>query len=220
MRHLSVSLVVCLLLAMRCAASTIDFEAQAAGRGGNLTGVPDSPLTIGAATFTGGELLNAEAGLNADQTGVYASEGLFGSGETNPLAIAFASPVSDVSILVLNGDDARNYTVSDNLGDSISMSLPSAGGLGAATFSLPGNGLTSVQITSANADGWDFAIDNVTFAPTVVTPEPRSILLLAFGVALLALLALRTRGGFDARYRSWSRTKPASSRAFKSEIAQ
>jgi len=37
-------------------ATVINFDAQAAGSGGNLTGIPDSPLTIGIATFTGGEL--------------------------------------------------------------------------------------------------------------------------------------------------------------------
>lgn len=193
MKHLYLSFVFISLLAARGAASTIDFEAQAAGRGGNLTGIPDSPLTIGAATFTGGEVLNAEVGLNADQTGVYASEGLFGSGETNPLIISFSAPVNGFSVLVVNGDDVRNYTVSDNPGDSTTMSLPSAGSLGVATFSLPGNGLTTVQITSANADGWDFAIDNVTFTQTVATPEPRSILLLAAGLALLFSLSWRLR---------------------------
>jgi hypothetical protein len=66
-------------------ASVINFNTQAADRGGNLTGIPDSPLPIGMATFSGGELLNAEVGLNVDQTGVYATQGLFGSGETNPL---------------------------------------------------------------------------------------------------------------------------------------
>src|SRR5947209_17849554 len=140
-------------------ATTIDFESQAAGRGGNLTGIPDSPLTVGIATFTGGELLNAEVGLNADQTGVYATEGLFGSGESNPLVITFASPVSNFSIFVANGDDLRRYTVSDNLVDWAVMSLASAGGLGTGTFSLAGNGLTTVNIASANADAWDFAID-------------------------------------------------------------
>jgi hypothetical protein len=188
MKYLSLSFVFLSLLATHGAASTIDFEAQAAGRGGSLTGIPDSPLTIGIATFTGGELLNAEVGLNADQTGVYATEGLFGSGETNPLTISFSAPVSGFSVFVLNGDDTRNYTVSDNLGDSITMSLPSAGSLGAATFSLPGNGLTSVQITSGNTDVWDFAIDNVTFAQTVATPEPGSILLLVAGLILLIVL--------------------------------
>jgi hypothetical protein len=169
-------------------ATVVDFEAQAAARGGNLIGIPDSPLTIGIATFTGGELLKAEVGLNADQTGVYATEGLFGSGESNPLVITFASPVSNFSIFIANGDDVRNYTVSDNLGDSVMMSLASAGGLGAGTFSLASNGLTTVDITSANADAWDFAIDNVTFTQAPSIPEPGSMLLLGGGLALLVSL--------------------------------
>ena len=178
--------------------TVINFDTQAAERGGNLTGIPDSPLTIGTATFTGGELLNGEIGLNADQTGVYASEGLFGSGETNPLVITFSSPVDAFSVLVLNGEDVRTYTVSDNVGDSITKSLPSTGatidyggfvqGLGAATFSLSGNGLTTVDISSANADAWDFAIDNVSFTAAASIPEPDSVKLLALGL-MLALAA-------------------------------
>lgn len=42
--------------ALPAAAAMIDFEAQAANTGGNLTGIPDSPLAIGIVTFTGGEL--------------------------------------------------------------------------------------------------------------------------------------------------------------------
>jgi hypothetical protein len=172
--------------AVPASATTIDFEAQGAGSGGNLTGIPDSPLTIGIATFSGGELRAAEIGLNADQTAVYASQGLFGSGETNPLVITFAQPVEEFSVWVLNGDDVRSYTVSDNLGDSLTDSLPSAGGLGAFVFSLPGDEVTTVNITSANTDAWDFAIDNVTFSSATSTPEPESLLLAAAGMLLLA----------------------------------
>jgi hypothetical protein len=171
--------------ALPATATVIDFEAQAANTGGNLTGIPDSPLAVGIATFTGGELRDGEIGLNADQTGVYASEGLFGSGETDPLVITFASPVSDFSVFVANGDDVQSYTVSDNLGDSVTMSLASAGGLGAATFFLPGNGVTAVDITSANANAWDVAIDNVTFTAATSAPEPGGVLLLGPGLVLL-----------------------------------
>ena len=169
-------------------ATVINFDAQAADRGGNLTGIPDSPLTIGIATFSGGELLNAEVGLNADQTGVYATQGLFGSGETNPVMITFASPIEEFSIFVANGDDVRNYTLSDNLGDSITKSLPSAGALGAASFSLPGSGITTVYVTSANADAWDFAIDNVRFSADTAAPEPESLFLVGAGSILVACI--------------------------------
>ncbi|HTU48629.1 MAG TPA: PEP-CTERM sorting domain-containing protein [Bryobacteraceae bacterium] len=167
-------------------ATVINFEAQAANTGGNLTGIPDSPLTIGIASFTGGELRDGEVGLNANQTGVYASEGLFGSGETNPLVITFASPVSDFSVFVANADGAGSYTVSDNLGDSVTRSLASMGASGAATFSLTGNGLTEVDITSFDTDAWNFAIDNVTFARSTSIPAPESLLLLGAGIILLA----------------------------------
>jgi hypothetical protein len=179
-------------------ATVVDFEAQTINRGGNLIGTPDSPLTIGVATFTGGELLHGEIGLNADTTGAYASEGLFGSGEINPIDITFTVPVQNFSVLVLNGDDTRSYTVTDNLGDSFTNSLASAGGLGAAMFSLPATGLTTVTITSANEDAWDFAIDNVTFTPSAATsaPEPESILLL--GAGLLLLIAGPFRKGAKA----------------------
>jgi hypothetical protein len=191
LRLLGPSILLAFAAVMPAGATTIDFEAQAANRGGNLTGIPDSPLTVGLATLSGGELLNGEVGLNADTTGVYASQGLFGSGENNPLVIHFAAPVQQFSVFVLNGDDMRSYTVSDNLGDSITRSLASAGGLGASTFSLPGNGLTTVSISSANADAWDFAIDNVTFTASTSTPEPASLLLSGAGLVLLFALSRR-----------------------------
>jgi hypothetical protein len=166
------------------AATVIDFEAQAMNTGGNITGIPNSPLSIGIATFPGGELRDGEVGLRVDQTGVYASEGLFGSGETNPLVITFASPVKDFSVLVANADDVENYTVSDDLGDSSTLTL-AGGGTAASVFSLPSNGITTVDITSSDANGWTFAIDNVTFDAATTAPEPKSLCLLAIGLMLL-----------------------------------
>ena len=192
--HFGFNLLLALAVGVTPAAATvINFDLEAAGRGGNLTGVPDSPLTIGIATFSGGELLNAEIGVNADQSGLYATQGLFGSGETNPLVIMFASLIDGFSVFIANGDDTRNYTVSDNLGDSVTKSLPSAGALGAATFALSGNGIRTVSIASANTDGWDFAIDNVSFnAPTSV-PEPEALFLVGAGSIVLACIQ-RKRG--------------------------
>ena len=196
MKSLIASVSFCLLLTLVSApasAGVIDFEAQAANRGGNLTGIPDSPLTIGIATFTGGELRDGLINLPADETGVYASEGLFGSGETNPLIIAFATPVSGFSVLVANGDSQnQTYTVSDDLGDSTNFTLALPGSLNnaARTVALSGAGITTVSITSANASFWNFAIDNVTFSPV---PEPMSAFL-ALGGLGLAFWCRRKRG--------------------------
>jgi len=165
-------------------ATVIDFETQAANRGGSLTGIPDSPLSIGIATFTGGELRNALINLPADETGIYVSEGLFGSGETNPLVITFAMPVSGFSVLVANGDSQnQTYTVSDDLGDSAIVTLALAGSLtnAARTVALPGSGIRTVSITSANANFWNFAIDNVTFS---AVPEPMSVSFVLSGLVL------------------------------------
>jgi hypothetical protein len=173
-------------------AGTIDFEAEAANADGLLTGIPDSPLSIGDATFTGGELRRGEIGLVADRSGVYASQGVFGFGETNPLTILFAVPVSGFSVTVLNGDNTAMYTISDDLGNSISASLPSAGAGGAKIFSLPGVGIRGVDISSSNSDGWNFAIDDVI---CVAAPEPGSQLLLAVGLLMLSYLVKRKFAG-------------------------
>ena len=188
---------IALLSMAHARAATIDFESQAAGRGGALTGVPDSPLVIGIATFTGGELRHAEIGLPADQTGVYATEG-FGS-DGNPLTITFSMPVTSLSLLVLNGEAAnQTYTLSDNLGDSVHAQLALPGSLqnSAATLSLSGRAITAVSVQSANTDFWNFAIDNVAFTPV---PEPSTCLLLVGGAGFLACASRRRRGNHCVR---------------------
>jgi len=189
----SFGLLLSLASAQAASATVIDFEAQAANRGGSLTGIPDSPLTIGMATFTGGELRSGLINLPADETGIYASEGLFGSGETNPLVITFATPVSDFSVLVANGDaQNQTYTVSDELGDSASVTLALSGSLNnaAKTVALSGSDITTVSITSANVSFWNFAIDNVTFS---AVPEPMSVSLVLVGLGVA--FCCRRKGG-------------------------
>ncbi|MBV9265532.1 MAG: hypothetical protein JO061_05120 [Acidobacteriaceae bacterium] len=169
------------------ASTLIDFEAQATSAGSSFTGTPDSPLSIGVATFTGGELLNAEFGL-ADQTSVYASEGVFGT-DSNPITIQFSHPVDGFSLLVANGGNTDTFTISDNLGDKVTGSLASAGAGGSQVFTLPGDGLSSVAITSSNVNGWNFAIDNVAFTET---PEPKSFFLTALAfLGLGAAIVIR-----------------------------
>jgi hypothetical protein len=173
-------------------ASVIDFEAQAQNRGGSFTGVPDAPLTIGIATFTGGELRDGLVNLPADETGVYASQGLFGAGETNPLVITFATPVNGFSVFLANGDaQNQSYTVSDNVGDTTAFTLALPGSLSnaARTVALPGSGIQSVSIASANTSFWNFAIDNVTFS---AVPEPLPVFLVPGGLAA-ALVRRRKR---------------------------
>jgi hypothetical protein len=167
---LTLSLCVVSVASIASGATIIDFEPQAANAGPFLTGIPDSPLTIGIATFTGGELRHAEIGL-FNQTGVYATEGVFGS-DSNPIHIQFSTPINDFSVNVLNGENTQTYTVSDNLGETMTASTASAGAGGSALFTLPGLGITSVDISSANMIGWNFAIDQVSFDPT---PEPASL---------------------------------------------
>jgi hypothetical protein len=123
---------------------------------------------------------------------VYATQGVFGFGETNPLTILFAEPVSGFSLTVLNGENTATYTISDDVGDSIGASLPSAGAAGSKIFSLPGVGIRRVDISSSNGDGWNFAIDDVS---SVATPEPGPQLLLALGLLLLGLVAKRKLAG-------------------------
>lgn len=170
-----------------------------------------------------GELLHAEINLLADQTGVYSTEGLFGS-DTNPLVIHFAVPVDDFSVFIANGDSAnQTHTVSDNLGDTVSVMLALSGSTSnsARTVSLPGSGITTVSIASANADFWNFAIDNVQFD---AVPEPDSTLLVLGGLALIhsyrRAIVGSTRMALRAGTRQATRATATSSAIIRANVAQ
>ena len=118
---------------------------------------------------------------------MYASEGLFGSGETNPLILSFGSAIRRFSVFVANNDFGQNFT--DDVGDSETLLIPSSGGM---VFALSSNGITKVEIASSQAI-WNFAIDDVSFTPTTSAPEPRSLPLLWLGLVAAAVIRSKSR---------------------------
>jgi hypothetical protein len=144
------------------ATTTIDFEAQ--GPGPSLFCPPPQTLTIGVATFSGGALLTAATNLPADQTTVYGTAAPC-AGYAPVITITFSRPVSNFSVLVLNGEATTvSYTVADNLGGTVTKSLVANVSSGADTFTLPDAGITSVTIRRTTSSAfWDFLIDNVSF---------------------------------------------------------
>lgn len=143
------------------ATTTIDFESLS---GPSLFCAPATPpVTIGVATFSGGVIMTAVAALPADETTVYGTS--LCPGYEPAITIAFSRPVSNFSVLVLNGDIATvSYTVADDLGGTVTKDIVANFNSGAETFSLPDAGITSVTINPTISTAfWDFFIDNVAF---------------------------------------------------------
>ncbi len=128
-----------------------------------FTGI-QPPLTVGEATFSGGQILNATTFLPADPTVVYGTA-FFCPGCLPTITIDFAVPVSNVSMLVLNGQTfVVTYFVEDDQGGLASVTLPPNFNSGAAVVSLPSSGIRQVTVTSSTGS-WDFFVDNVRFTP-------------------------------------------------------
>lgn len=141
----------------------VDFE-QFTGRGETF-GAADPPLTVGIATFSGGQIIGAStANLPADPTVVYGTAS-FCAGCARTITIDFATAVSDFSVFLMNGQPATvEYTIQDNFGGTDTWSLVSNAESGAKTISLPIDGIVQVVITpSGTPESWDFLIDNVRF---------------------------------------------------------
>jgi hypothetical protein len=147
--------------AARAAPTTIDFEAMT---GPSFFDTVDPPVTIGVATFSGGEVMTAVSNLPANQTTVYGTAS-FCAGCAPSISITFSRPVSNVSMQVLNGEATMvSYTVGTDRGGNETKSLVPNFQSGAAMFSLPDSGVTSVTISrTIPADFWDFFVDNVSF---------------------------------------------------------
>ena len=171
----------------------INFESQAVSAT-DFDFSTNSPLVIGSATFTGGELLTnqldfIDAGVSADTTTVYATTS-FGSPYANPLTISFSTPVSAFSVLITN-EFGDSYTVADNLGGFVTAPI---GPNTSQIFGLSDTGISSVTIGSASTANFQFAIDDVKFTTGAsVVPEPNSVLPVLLASGITAFLARRFR---------------------------
>jgi hypothetical protein len=167
-------------------ATVIDFEVQGGSAPSAFSNILNSPLTIGIATFRGGQLLKNETN-SADVSAVYATAG--GAPYLDPLTITFSQPVGGFSLTMTN-NAPDTYIVADNLGGSQSFALNANA---SQIFSLAETGITGVTVSSATTTFWDFAIDNVTFlGPSGVAPEPAMCVPVG-GVLLGVMLLLRRR---------------------------
>jgi PEP-CTERM motif-containing protein len=155
---------------------TIDFETLPAGP--SNFGPPPQTVSAGGATFSGGIILTNES-ASIDLTNVYATVDC--CGYSNPLSIVFDRAVANLSVLITNNVTAT-YTLSDNLGRSVSLSAPAFNT--PVRLTLPFEGITSATVASFGVPGFDFAIDDVRFTsgPAPV-PEPASMLLVGGGIA-------------------------------------
>lgn len=128
-----------------------------------FTGV-QPPLTVGAATISGGQILSQTTFLPGDQTTLYGAA-FFCPGCSSTITITFSRPVSSFSVFVYNGQTFNvTYTVSDDKGGTQTKTLDSNKLSGFATFNLPSTGITQVSVTSSAGSSWDFFIDNIRFA--------------------------------------------------------
>jgi len=156
---LSIAITACVAVPGMGQTTTINFEQFS---GPSVFNGVQPPLTVGAATFSGGQLLTATSFLPADPTVVYGTS-FFCPGCLPTITIDFSKPVSNFSIFVANGQTfVVSYTVQDDQGGTQTLVLFANFDSGAGTFSLPSTNIRRVVISSSTSS-WDFFIDNVRF---------------------------------------------------------
>lgn len=141
---------------------TIDFE--------DFSGPPvfdaaQAPLQVSSATFSGGEVLTEATFVPADPSTVYGTS-FFCSGCLPVITINFSQRVSNLSLLVLNGQIFNvSYVIETDQGGMETVTLPANFEGGAAVVKVADHNIRTVMISGSAAD-WDFFIDNVSFTPS------------------------------------------------------
>jgi hypothetical protein len=159
---------------------------------------------IGIVQITGGVILTNVTNVPANMATVYGTAGnaehlsVFADPSlTNPIRITFPVTINTFFIDVINGITAPvNYMVADNVGNSQMLEVAPnfGGGIGLFGFATTGNIITVVAISGLPT--FDFFIDNIHFnepLPPSLIPEPGTAVLVAAGLAGLALYRKRLR---------------------------
>jgi hypothetical protein len=130
-------------------------------------GAVEPPLTVGIATFTGGQLLGGfTTALPINPTVVYGTAS-FCDGCARTITIDFSQPVSNFSVFLMNGNNITvTYTVNDDQEGSQTVTFAPNFQSGAGAVVLPSAGITQVVIAPVGTpELWDFLIDYVGFTP-------------------------------------------------------
>lgn len=156
---LSVAIMLCVVVPT-FAQTVIDFEEFG---GPSVFTVAQPALTIGTATFSGGQLLSKPSGLAANQSVVYGTSPLC-VGCRPSITIDFSKPVSNFRVTVFNGHSFRVlYTVGSQGGNQMQrLDGNFATAIGFAIFRLPFKNIRRVTILSSILSAV-YYIDGVAF---------------------------------------------------------
>lgn len=140
----------------------------------SFTGI-EPPLTVGHATFSGGQILKNVARLSrVNRTSVYGvahSRNLFGwpfcLGCARTITIEFSEPVADVSFMLMNARMGKLwFEVTDDTGHAATFLLnPYFLGGSATMVTLPSSGISKIVVGEADKDSpfWQFFVDNLRY---------------------------------------------------------
>ncbi|MBE9552993.1 MAG: hypothetical protein IMF05_05980, partial [Proteobacteria bacterium] len=143
----------------------IDFEEFTGPR---KLAAAEPPLTMGTASFSGGQIVSNVATLRRVNRSTVYGTAHFCNGCQSTITIEFSQPVSNVSFMLMNGRLARPwFEIRDDTGQTIEFRLGSYFGQGSRKLiTLPSSGIKKIvigQTDSVTAFWWQFYIDNLRY---------------------------------------------------------
>lgn len=153
-------MLLCLSANSMAAEEYVDFE-QFPG-GAYFTEV-QPPLTVGNATFSGGQVLSGASFMPANRTKVYGTAH-FCAGCASEIQIDFQEPVSELKLQIFNGMTTTiSYAVTADTGEQHLHTLSSNARGGFASINFSSKKISSVSIRGGSSSGFDFFVDNLVY---------------------------------------------------------